>query len=327
VNDSSRCSAIPACSAQTPLRCKDGCYPLNTTCTRMSSAKSCPRVTCPIGTCVDYLEECPLFNGCDPDTPIQCANGLCTNNDSDCFCSGTSNMKCFDGSCVPLATDCPPVPYQIKPIPFAYSLDPTSPNDLTITIVSEDNNTLCTLNIPSGTFDATQHLEISIAPKADSQLYETNYFNFYEYSLAIYSSVIDLTLSPEVPMPFKKMIAIECSIILPNTVDKNKLCLASVDGENSTWTCGKSRSKVKEDSGVLYFSGETNHFTSFAVLLGNDTLTSSGSNSYEIIIGVVGSFVVVVIISIIVIEIYRRREKKKELQDMELSRTQSSIDK
>jgi len=281
---------------------------------------------CPDGSCANNTNECFKYDGCPPQSPIQCPTGSCVSNITDCFCKQTTKFKCFNGTCANQFSDCEPPPSSKKPLPFSETLNTTQPQ--IIEIASSDQSILCTLTIPSGTFETPELISISIDSMTDSELRST----FFDSGKPeVISSVIVINVPPEVPQPFAHDIDISCFISLPKNANSSSICLAFVKQnnqgsyENEEWNCSSSAAS-NSSNGVLLV-GKTNHFTSYAMLLGNQqtgssSATSSGSTTFllYIIIGVVA--VVVIIISCILIEVYRRKVKRREMSDMSVTMTE-----
>jgi hypothetical protein len=64
---------------------------------------------CPDGTEKFKDDECPQENGCFPEKPIRCADGICVSDSKECFkpkCRFNKPFQCPDGTCVNQASDC-----------------------------------------------------------------------------------------------------------------------------------------------------------------------------------------------------------------------------
>jgi len=240
-----------------------------------------------------------------------------------------SKYQCFNGNCVDQLTDCEPPPSSIKPLSFSETLNTTQLQ--VIEIASADQSILCNITIPAGTFEGQELITITFGPMADSEIRSTLYD---DKAPEIYSSVVAITVPPTVPQPFKNKVEIACFISFPKSVDVGDLCLAFVmpnggDFENQNWNCTRPAPTFKNKTNGILLVGQTDHFTSYAALLGQGYSTSeSTSNAHNstslhpfiyIIIGV--GALVLVIGAIIVGELYRRRIRiirRKELNTLKI---------
>jgi len=287
------------------------CVPIHTECSQSGSVSQ--TVACPDGSCVDYPSQCPTYNGCGLDKPIQCASGKCVDNETECECPGLNGfVRCFDGTCVSPNATCPNVPYQQKPISFVFTVDVTQSNSININSQDENGEVICTISYESDTFDFDGLFTIEVNSVADSVLRQTSVGS--SDPLPIYSPVIDLSIPLDfsVPQPFRRDISITCDIVIPEDVDASKLCLAYFKSGETDWTCTNQGPTVQH----LVFTGKTNHFTSFACLVGDSASTSStssnsGSNSVLIaaVVTIVVFFVIAVIFVISVV-LYKNRQRR-----------------
>lgn len=111
----------------------------------------------------------------------------------------------------------------------------------------------------------------------------------------------------------------------------NDYCLGYIDETRNVWECEDSFEYRLTDDGSYIVSGQVNHFTTFAILLGDfpdqqaeeSEQTSTSSELDEappviIIIAIVAVAIVIIIVAIVGIEIWRRKELKKEDEDLNI---------
>ena len=114
--------------------------------------------------------------------------------------------------------------------------------------------------------------------------------------------------------------SVEICLSVPKETDKDKACLAYIDDTND-WKCEDPCLREKESNGETLFCGETDHFTSFAILLDSST-SNSGCDSDDdneifvwLSIAFIGCSIVIIIISIAIIEIfYQNRARNLSLE-------------
>jgi len=126
--------------------------------------------------------------------------------------------------------------------------------------------------IPAGAFAGAPSNEtvISFAPAPDSDIL----FDSYK----ILSTVFRITIEPSIVQPFA--IPVKLSYLVdspPATYNNLTMCLAYLT-ESETWACQDLLLTYDDISG--YYTGYTDHFTDFSILLGggSSTSTSTGNN-------------------------------------------------
>jgi len=204
-------------------------------------------------------------------------------------------------------------------------------NTTIVEITSIDSGQIiCTLYIDPSTFAELNQTLLHIESVADSELRNISYSWNDEDTLSnLVSSAVKL-LIPEQnsseSVVFSLPITITCSA--PGLKSPSHACIAYATDSNKVWTCLDTNFffNFNVSGGTISVSGQTNHFTSYAVLYDSDNSSSggTGSSNYELVGIAVAVAAALVIIGIIVVIVVMKRRKAEEMSALNSLNRQSS---
>eukprot|EP01121_Diplochlamys_sp_Union-15-3_P000376 TRINITY_DN10349_c1_g1_i2.p1 TRINITY_DN10349_c1_g1~~TRINITY_DN10349_c1_g1_i2.p1 ORF type:complete len:826 (-),score=98.45 TRINITY_DN10349_c1_g1_i2:46-2523(-) len=213
------CTEFPRCPALYH-RCPDGtCAPITCSLGNPNITCSGTKKLCADGTCADI---CFLSSGCLPNQQnIQCPNGACVSNMSDCQCNDKGTYLCHDGSC---SLTCANPPYWVM-LPPGQFYNLAAPYNMTIR--DKNNVTVALLVCSTGII---YRLSISSIPESQfSQYIHSSWTaDYYKYILSpvLRLSFDNLGTASDLFIYFK---------VNQQSYNLSESCLATV--VSNQWTC------------------------------------------------------------------------------------------
>jgi hypothetical protein len=258
-----QCKPIPACDRHDPFdhvgegrgtkRCGDG--------TCIKACDECPAVDAcsfgrqraPDGRC---YRELPLFHGCPVNKPVECPNGNCVGNESQCYQGcGPKEHKCYDGDeCQPWDEDCRYPPSDHRAVPFSGNLNCIAIRedslfyDVVCVADRHFDDLFATVMVPAGIFE--RQADDARIHAFDVPLSEVRPLPPYPDTI---SHVLGITL-PEPIFDEGDFVRLTLRVELPAGFAVDDYCLAQLvefdDGEHE-WQC-KDNNLVQDG---VHFSG------------------------------------------------------------------------
>ncbi|KAN0007245.1 hypothetical protein ACTFIU_000443 [Dictyostelium citrinum] len=305
----SSCKTIPSCPTTSPYRCVDGSCKLSVSqCiskTLLFEQHSQCKLNelCPDGTC----PPCSNYDGCSILQPIQCLNGECKNNFTQCQLPsqifGNSNNSSKPNSnflkdiqlssssssstiITPISFLFEPknngnllLPIYIKPIKTIVTIETNIDRKVTVYNKKGEFTAEINLNLPPTQNNKDQTL-LSIEPVSDSYLRSVGFSKNLSRENAIYSSVLNITLPfyPTLPngnfpftvnITFKMINNFKNLIISKDTI--NNFCLGFINVKTNQWECVSLNKNNNIDDNLILLSSTSSSSSSSSYNNNNNT--------------------------------------------------------
>jgi len=267
------CPILPACSdPANPYRCSDG------SCAASKRSCSVQSVVCQNGLqlCTDGIcripGNCPAYNGCPLNKPLQCGNGYCASNLAECAghsdCPAVTPFRCANNLCVSDMTQCNISVRSYTSEDMAITVSPITTTTFNFITEPGTAKTHASLIIPSGALlppvdsnsgnasNFAQNSVLNIKPVAQSALagllnpidetridYTSDVFALSDGNLSFYqtvrSSVFSINSTDNVPYRFPMYITIDYE---PVTSDTTDYCIGQANLATGVWNCLRANS-------------------------------------------------------------------------------------
>ena len=267
-NNKEDCPPIPACNLQ-EIRCPSGLC--------QSDYNNCKNVIknndSNLNLCIDgiYRKDCPDYNGCGSDAPLQCSNGNCVKDMIECIgysmCEDTNRpYRCFDGSCTSSPNDCEFIYNTINSESITSTVSQYNPVQLEFAY-DLNGEIIGSLYIPANSLKMkSSYGQLIIKPVYKSKIKDNYFKNDHNYRLAntilqsdgnstfetnILSVIVNISItncSQNFSIP-GRMFLQHNSLDYYSNLNFSDICLAKLE---QNWVC--IQRKIKRDQKFFSFN-------------------------------------------------------------------------
>lgn len=247
----------------------------------MKLSEACSTVdTCPLNTerCADGIcrGECPEFNGCFGDLPVQCPSGICVADKGDTSCLGLGKCRfneytCPDNTCAVNIESCD---RDLKGANVIETSITVSPGDaVEVTIASDNGLSVSSVILPAGIYRSNSNYVFECSPVAESYLQkskipvdvtrQSEFGDYLTYSNAGSSVAVSCSIPPTVSQPLDVPVLLSFRIHKRFNTTNEDYCLAVLNESKMEFEC-VDKSLVEIEDKVL--QGRAVHFSIYTVV-------------------------------------------------------------
>ncbi|EGG20500.1 hypothetical protein DFA_00361 [Cavenderia fasciculata] len=302
IDDVSNCPVLPRCLPPFSFRCKDGSC-------QMGASMCPPTVTPTPKPCID--SNCPEFDMCPPSFPYRCFNGQCVSYKDNCKACPKRHQQ--DDIFYQNQTNCP-LPTFVKPITTQLTIPIGSHRIIHVYDTVTNLISIIDLFIPSSSFISLNQTEVIIRPVSTSYLYNLfgqqndNNSVTNQWEKRIQSPILNITMPSfkdnsillfNISISFRiqsnstlhkvsKLLINQQNVVQPEQQDtqptEEEKRNTFINTTTNQWQCIEqnltSLVAQQHNRDIMMVTGETNHFTCFAVLLRSETYQDD-SDEYQ----------------------------------------------